>query len=62
MLILAIVELSMLYGPLRPHPGQAVSAARLHDDGRVQDAYSLRCALQVTGAVRDRLCKVVAKS
>jgi histidine ammonia-lyase len=53
---------------LRPHPGQAVSAAnlfRLLDDsqivashrwcGRVQDAYSLRCTPQVHGAVRDAL-------
>ena len=53
---------------LRPHPGQAVSAARIaallagseidashHDDfaHKVQDAYSLRCAPQVHGAVRD---------
>lgn len=52
---------------LRPHPGQAASAANLlallagsgivasHRDGdsRVQDAYSLRCAPQVAGAVRD---------
>lgn len=56
-----------LHEPLRPHPGQAHSAARMlstlqgsgivasHKDGddRVQDAYSLRCAPQVTGAVRD---------
>jgi histidine ammonia-lyase len=55
---------------LRPHPGQAVSAANLrrllegsaivasHDhpgDTRVQDAYSLRCAPQVAGAARDTL-------
>lgn len=54
---------------LRPHPGQAASArnmARLlagsgvvasHSVGdvRVQDAYSLRCAPQVAGAVRDTL-------
>jgi histidine ammonia-lyase len=53
---------------LRPHPGQAESAAnlfRLLDDsqivashrwcGRVQDAYSLRCSPQVHGAVRDAL-------
>jgi histidine ammonia-lyase len=53
---------------LRPHPGQAASAAnlfRLLDDsqivashrwcGRVQDAYSLRCSPQVHGAVRDAL-------
>ena len=54
---------------LRPHPGQAVSAARMlgmlagsgivashkSGDDRVQDAYSLRCAPQVTGAVRDTI-------
>lgn len=58
-----------LHEPMRPHPGQAVSAARMlaalkdspivashrHDDDRVQDAYSLRCAPQVTGAVRDTM-------
>jgi histidine ammonia-lyase len=52
---------------MRPQPGQAVSAANLtrllsgsaivashrHDDPRVQDAYSLRCAPQVNGAARD---------
>src|SRR4029078_13219083 len=51
---------------LRPHPGQAASAANLYgvlDDsqigashrwrGRVQDAYSLRWSPQVHGAVRD---------
>jgi histidine ammonia-lyase len=53
---------------LRPHPGQAVSAATMmavladspimashRGPGctRVQDAYSLRCAPQVTGAARD---------
>jgi histidine ammonia-lyase len=53
---------------LRPHPGQAASAANLRalladsaimeshrNPGctRVQDAYSLRCAPQVHGAVRD---------
>jgi histidine ammonia-lyase len=57
---------------LRPHPGQAVSAANLvrvldgspivasHriGDTRVQDAYSLRCAPQVHGAVRDALAYV----
>jgi histidine ammonia-lyase len=56
-----------LHEPLRPHPGQAASAARMlatlkdsgivlshkSDDDRVQDAYSLRCAPQVHGAVRD---------
>ena len=55
---------------LRPHPGQAASAANLRAllDGsgimashrgpectRVQDAYSLRCAPQVHGAARDTL-------
>ncbi|MCU1495111.1 MAG: Histidine ammonia-lyase [Acidimicrobiaceae bacterium] len=54
---------------LRPHPGQATSAANLlallegsgivasHREGhaRVQDAYSLRCAPQVAGAVRDTI-------
>ncbi len=54
---------------LRPQPGQQLSAANLrallhgspivashrHGDDRVQDAYSLRCAPQVTGAARDLL-------
>ena len=53
---------------IRPHPGQMASATRLREllDGseirqshitcrRVQDAYSLRCAPQVHGAVRDAL-------
>jgi len=55
---------------LRPHPGQAVSASNLravlagspivasHQSAectRVQDAYSLRCAPQVHGAVRDTI-------
>lgn len=55
---------------LRPHPGQAVSAANIRaaladsplvesnrtaGDTRVQDAYSLRCAPQVHGAVRDTI-------
>jgi histidine ammonia-lyase len=58
-----------LHLPLRPHPGQAQSAANMyalladspivashrHDDGRVQDAYSLRCAPQVAGAMRDTI-------
>ena len=58
-----------LHLPLRPHPGQATSAANMlnnlagsgivashiEDDDRVQDAYSLRCAPQVTGAVRDTI-------
>ncbi len=52
----------------RPHPGQAAAAANLrrlidgsainrsHEHcGRVQDAYSLRCAAQVHGAARDAL-------
>jgi histidine ammonia-lyase len=53
---------------LRPHPGQAASAANLRalltdsgvvashrgpDCNRVQDAYSLRCSPQVLGAARD---------
>lgn len=60
---------------LRPHPGQAVSAGRIaalidgsgigashaHDfDHAVQDAYSLRCAPQVHGAVADTLDHVEA--
>lgn len=56
---------------LRPHPGQAASAANLRtmlagspivashavgtDDSRVQDAYSIRCTPAVHGAVRDTL-------
>jgi histidine ammonia-lyase len=55
---------------IRPHPGQALSAANLvailEDSGvvashrgpdcnRVQDAYSLRCSPQVHGAARDTL-------
>lgn len=55
---------------MRPHPGQAVSAANLRallagsgvvashrgpECTRVQDAYSLRCSPQVHGAVRDTL-------
>jgi histidine ammonia-lyase len=58
-----------LHEPLRPHPGQAKSAANMfaalagsevvasHREGdyRVQDAYSLRCAPQVAGAVRDTI-------
>jgi Histidine ammonia-lyase len=56
-----------LHEPLRPHPGQARSAANIfaalqgseivashrHGDGVVQDAYSLRCSPQVAGAARD---------
>src|SRR5947199_81066 len=54
---------------VRPHPGQAASAARLRSllegsdvdparrktPARVQDAYSLRCMPQVHGAVRGAL-------
>ncbi|MCT2586297.1 histidine ammonia-lyase [Actinophytocola gossypii] len=58
---------------LRPHPGQAHSAARIAalldgsaivashrgpDCNRVQDAYSLRCAPQVHGAARDTVSYV----
>ncbi|MGE3286933.1 MAG: histidine ammonia-lyase [Pseudonocardia sp.] len=60
---------------LRPHPGQADSAANLRallagsgimashrtpDCTRVQDAYSLRCAPQVHGAARDTLAHAEA--
>ena len=58
-----------LHEPLRAHPGQTVSASRIfaalqgseivashkENDDRVQDAYSLRCAPQVSGAVRDTM-------
>jgi histidine ammonia-lyase len=58
---------------IRPHPGQAASAANLrtllegseilasHRDSPhlVQDAYSLRCAPQVHGAFRDTLAHAV---
>ena len=55
---------------IRPHPGQSASAKNLREllalsplikshsgkeDGRVQDAYSLRCAPQVAGGARDTL-------
>ncbi len=54
---------------LRPHPGQAASAQHMREilagspivashrvgDGRVQDAYSLRCSPQVHGAARDTI-------
>ncbi len=55
---------------IRPHPGQAVSAANIHlllqgsaimsshrdnMEHAVQDAYSMRCAPQVAGAARDTL-------
>ena len=60
---------------LRPHPGQARSAANLRallhgsavmeshrnpECTRVQDAYSLRCSPQVHGAVRDTLAHAEA--
>jgi histidine ammonia-lyase len=60
---------------LRPHPGQAVSAANLRmllsgsgvmashrgpECTRVQDAYSLRCAPQVHGAARDTIAHAAA--
>ena len=58
-----------LHDPLRPHPGQTTSAANMfaalagseivashrHGDSKVQDAYSLRCAPQVTGGLRDTI-------
>ena len=58
-----------LHEALRPHPGQAKSAANMfaalagsevvashrEGDDKVQDAYSLRCAPQVAGAVRDTI-------
>jgi histidine ammonia-lyase len=42
---------------LRPHPGQITSAARIARllAGSAKDAYSLRCAPQVHGAVRDTI-------
>ena len=56
---------------LRPHPGQIACAANMRrlcaqskimeshkDCGRVQDAYSLRCAPQVHGACRDAIAYV----
>ena len=60
---------SALHEDLRPHPGQATSARNMfealrgseivashrHGDSVVQDAYSLRCAPQVSGAVRDTI-------
>src|SRR4051794_2055341 len=60
---------------LRPHPGQAASAANLRallagsavmashrgpECTRVQDAYSLRCAPQVHGAARDTAAHAAA--
>ncbi len=61
------VFLPELHAALRPHPGQAAAADNMlrvlsnspivasHriNDTKVQDAYSLRCAPQVAGAVRD---------
>lgn len=58
-----------LHEPLRPHPGQATSAANMFaalkdseivashrvGDNKVQDAYSLRCAPQVAGGLRDTI-------
>ncbi|UYG17721.1 histidine ammonia-lyase [Brachybacterium huguangmaarense] len=58
-----------LHEDLRPHPGQTASAANIlallegseiladaaGEGSRVQDAYSLRCAPQVAGGVRDTL-------
>jgi histidine ammonia-lyase len=60
---------------LRPHPGQCASAANIwqlmqgsgirdshrQGDVRVQDPYSVRCAPQVHGAVRDLLADVETK-
>ncbi|MEE9267468.1 MAG: histidine ammonia-lyase [Gammaproteobacteria bacterium] len=60
---------------LRPHPGQRASAANIwqlmqgsgirdshrQGDVRVQDSYSVRCAPQVHGAVRDLLFDVETK-
>jgi histidine ammonia-lyase len=59
---------------LRPHPGQATSAANLRamlagspivadhleDLSQVQDAYSLRCSPQVHGALRDTMAHAAA--
>src|SRR6478672_4780844 len=60
------VFLPELHASLRPHPGQAAAdnmlrvlsnspivASHRINDTKVQDAYSLRCAPQVAGAVRD---------
>jgi histidine ammonia-lyase len=58
-----------LHEPLRPHRGQATSAANMFaalkdseivashrvGDNKVQDAYSLRCAPQVAGGLRDTI-------
>ena len=72
MTVEALLATDRVFAPelqaLRPHPGQAESAARMvallagsaimashrtPDCNRVQDAYSLRCAPQVHGAARD---------
>src|SRR5438445_11176187 len=71
MTVEALLGTDAAYAPelqrLRPHPGQAASAANLRrlldgseivashrpGDHAVQDAYSLRCAPQVHGATRD---------
>ncbi len=61
---------------VRPHPGQAITARNIErlnrgseireshrspeKDPRVQDPYSLRCAPQVHGAVRDALAQIRA--
>jgi histidine ammonia-lyase len=60
---------------LRPHPGQAASAANIRallegspivashrgpEDPRVQDAYSLRCAPAVAGGARDTVAHAAA--
>jgi histidine ammonia-lyase len=60
---------------LRPHPGQAASAANMRavlagspivashrgpEDPRVQDAYSLRCAPAVCGGARDTVAHAAA--
>lgn len=63
-----------LHAPLRPHPGQTAAADRMlrildgspivashrEGDSRVQDAYSLRCAPQVAGGLRDTLAYVTS--
>lgn len=72
----ALCGITRAYDPkvhaLRPHAGQGISAAnvrrflagsklaREEQMGRVQDAYSLRCAPQVHGASRDAVEYVLA--
>lgn len=64
----SVVPLDARIHGVRPHPGQALVAARVRsllekselnlshkDCDRVQDAYSLRCVPQVHGAVRDAI-------